>query len=51
MNLKREIEIELHLRKAVDLGLVTKRINKQKFGHNIITIYEFSFVHLHFINS
>jgi len=46
MNLKREIEIELRFRKAVDLDLVTERINHK----SLITI-KFSFVHPHFINS
>jgi len=30
VNLKREIEIELRFRKAVELGLVTKRINRYR---------------------
>jgi len=53
MNLKREIEIELRFKKIVGLGLVTKRINqyRQKTDHNIATIFKFSFVHSHSINS
>jgi len=43
INLRREIEIEPRLRKAVDLGLA-KRIdqNGQKPGRNIATIFKFS---------
>jgi len=50
MNLKKEIEIELRFRKAVDLGLVIKRINQYGQKPHDITIFKFSLVHPHPVN-
>jgi len=56
MNFKREIEIELRFRKAVDLGfwLLRESINTDKSlvtMSQFFTIFKFFFVHPHSINT
>jgi len=51
MNLKKEIEIELRFRKAVDLSLVTKRINQYRQKSQYHNDFKFSFAYSHSINS
>jgi len=51
MNLKREIEIELRFEIAIGLGYQEKQSIQTKAWSHITTIFKFSFVHSHSINS